>query len=115
MPFEFVAGPALFVLVIIVFAVIYLIVSVTPVKQGFEFTIERFGRYTRTLPPGLHFIFPPFDRVGAKIVGGQRGRHIVDGDNDYIRFCDVAVCADHAPLNPVRNPLKTPAAIVNTL
>ena len=67
MPFEFVAGPALFVLVIIVFAVIYLIVSVTPVKQGFEFTVERFGRYTRTLPPGLHFIFPPFDRVGSKV------------------------------------------------
>jgi regulator of protease activity HflC (stomatin/prohibitin superfamily) len=37
------------------------------VPQGREWTVERFGKYTRTLPPGLHFIMPVFDRVGAKM------------------------------------------------
>ena len=28
------------------------------VEQGYEYTVERFGRYQKTLPPGLHFIIP---------------------------------------------------------
>jgi regulator of protease activity HflC (stomatin/prohibitin superfamily) len=37
------------------------------VPQGYEFTIERFGRYTHTLTPGFHLIIPLIDRVGAKV------------------------------------------------
>lgn len=37
------------------------------VPQGYEYTVERFGRYTRTLGPGFHIIFPIVDRIGAKI------------------------------------------------
>jgi regulator of protease activity HflC (stomatin/prohibitin superfamily) len=37
------------------------------VSQGYEYTVERFGRYTRTLSPGLHLILPLVDRIGAKI------------------------------------------------
>ncbi len=36
------------------------------VPQGYEYTIERFGRYTKTLQPGLAFIIPIFDQVGKK-------------------------------------------------
>jgi len=50
-----------------VVAVVYVILSVKQVPQGREWTVERFGKYTRTLPPGLHFIMPVFDRVGAKM------------------------------------------------
>lgn len=35
--------------------------------QGYHWTIERFGRYTRTLTPGLNIIVPFIDRVGRKI------------------------------------------------
>lgn len=37
------------------------------VPQGYEYTIERFGRYTRTLTPGFHLIIPLVDRIGAKV------------------------------------------------
>lgn len=41
--------------------------SVRTVTQGYEYTVERFGRYMRTLSPGLHIIIPLVDRIGAKI------------------------------------------------
>jgi len=41
--------------------------GVKTVPQGFHWTIERFGRYTRTLKPGLNLIIPFFDTVGAKM------------------------------------------------
>lgn len=37
------------------------------VPQGREYTVERFGRYTRTLTPGLNLIIPFVDRIGAKL------------------------------------------------
>lgn len=54
---------------IVLFAVIMVFVSagVKPVSQGFNFTNERFGRYTHTLRPGINFIIPFIDRIGAKI------------------------------------------------
>ena len=54
----------------IVFAVLLLIVVFSFVKtvpQGQEWTVERFGRYTRTLTPGLHLIVPIYDRIGRKL------------------------------------------------
>ncbi len=41
--------------------------AVNTVDQGYEYTVERFGEYTRTLRPGLHFIVPYFDSIGAKM------------------------------------------------
>jgi len=37
------------------------------VKQGYEYTLEKFGRYKRTMEPGLHFIMPFFEQVGRRI------------------------------------------------
>jgi len=37
------------------------------VPQGFEYTLERFGRYQRTMDPGLHFIMPFFQAIGRRI------------------------------------------------
>jgi len=51
----------------VILAVVYVVLSVKQVPQGREWTVERFGKYTRTLPPGLHFIMPVFDRIGAKM------------------------------------------------
>jgi len=41
--------------------------AVNTVRQGYEYTVERFGEYTKTLRPGLHFIVPYFDAIGAKM------------------------------------------------
>jgi regulator of protease activity HflC (stomatin/prohibitin superfamily) len=53
--------------VIFVLAVVYVVLAVKQVPQGREWTVERFGKYTRTFSPGLHFIVPMFDRIGAKM------------------------------------------------
>ena len=57
---------SVFVIVVLVFAVALVFMGVKTVPQGFEFTVERFGRYTRTLAPGLHLIVPLVDRIGQR-------------------------------------------------
>jgi regulator of protease activity HflC (stomatin/prohibitin superfamily) len=58
---------SIFVIVLIGFVVITLFKGVRSVPQGFEYTVERFGRYTHTLPPGLGFIIPWVDAIGRKM------------------------------------------------
>ncbi len=57
----------IFVIAVPTALIIYLVFAVKTVPQGSEFTVEWFGRYTRTLRPGLNFIKPPFERIGAKL------------------------------------------------
>ena len=58
---------SVFVLFVVLFALIFVILAVQRVPQGNEWTVERFGRYVRTLEPGLALIIPVVDRVGAKM------------------------------------------------
>jgi regulator of protease activity HflC (stomatin/prohibitin superfamily) len=58
------AAPAI---AILVFALILIFTMVKSVPQGENWTVERFGRYTRTLEPGLRFLVPLMDRIGARI------------------------------------------------
>jgi len=60
-------GFDVFVLVIVGLAVITLFAAVKTVGQGYNWTVERFGRYTTTLQPGLNLIVPYFDRIGRKM------------------------------------------------
>lgn len=47
--------------------VIGIFMGVKTISQGNEYTVERFGKYRKTLVPGLHFIVPVIDRIGAKV------------------------------------------------
>lgn len=58
---------SIFVIVIVLTAVILVFLGVKTVPQGFEFTIERFGKYTRSLRPGLHLIVPVIDKIGQEL------------------------------------------------
>jgi len=58
---------SVFVLVVVVLAVIVILMGVKSVPQGMEWTVERFGRYTSTLRPGLNLIVPFVDRIGSKV------------------------------------------------
>ena len=58
---------SVFVIVVVVLAIVLVAAGVKSVSQGDEYTVERFGRYTRTLRPGLHLIVPIVDRIGAKM------------------------------------------------
>ncbi len=60
-------GSTIFVIVLVLLAIILVIAGVKAVPQGMEYTVERFGRYTRTLKPGLALIVPVVDRLGAKM------------------------------------------------
>jgi len=61
-------GPSLlFGLVLLGFAAVLIYNSIKIVPQGFEYTVERFGRYTRTLTPGLWLLVPVMDRIGLKM------------------------------------------------
>ncbi|MBS0456710.1 MAG: SPFH/Band 7/PHB domain protein [Proteobacteria bacterium] len=55
------------VLVVLVLALVFVLKAVRMVPQGYEWTVERFGKYTNTLDPGLHFLFPVMQSVGRKI------------------------------------------------
>ena len=55
------------VLAIVILIVLVLFAGIKQVPQGYNYTIERFGRFTSTLKPGLNLIIPFIDRVGAKM------------------------------------------------
>lgn len=52
---------------IVVFAVILVFMGAKRVPQGLEYTVERFGRYTKTLKPGIRFIIPFVDSIGQRV------------------------------------------------
>jgi regulator of protease activity HflC (stomatin/prohibitin superfamily) len=56
-----------FVVVFVVFLIIFVAKMVRMVPQGYEWTVERFGQYTHTMSPGLHFLFPVMQGVGRKV------------------------------------------------
>jgi regulator of protease activity HflC (stomatin/prohibitin superfamily) len=60
-------GFDIFAIVVLALAVLTLFAGVKTVSQGYNWTVERFGRYTRTLHPGLNLIVPFFDRIGRKM------------------------------------------------
>ncbi len=62
-----ISGFSIFVVAVLLLAVVLVFAGVKTVPQGMEYTVERFGRYTRTLRPGLHLITPVVDRIGAKM------------------------------------------------
>ncbi len=55
-----------FVLALLVLAVMLVALGAKRVPQGMEYTVERFGRFTRTLRPGLNLIVPVVDQIGRK-------------------------------------------------
>ncbi len=54
-------------MILLAAGIIVLFKTVRMVPQGYEWTVERFGKYTHTLTPGLHFLIPVVYGVGRKI------------------------------------------------
>jgi len=57
----------IFAVILVVLAVLGVATSVVTVKQGYEYTLERLGKYTTTLKPGFSLIVPFIDRIGHRM------------------------------------------------
>jgi regulator of protease activity HflC (stomatin/prohibitin superfamily) len=55
------------VIALVVLAALFVFAGVKTVPQSYEWTVERFGRYTHTLRPGLNLIIPFVDKIGRKV------------------------------------------------
>ena len=87
---NFFGGFEIFGLLLIVLAAVALWSTVKIVPQGYNWTIESFGRYTRTLSPGLHILIPVMERVGYKMnmkeqVMDIASQDVITRDNAMVR------------------------------
>lgn len=88
-------GFTIFVFFFVVACIITVFAGVKFVPQGSEWTVERFGKYTKTLKPGLGLIVPYLDRIGRKIsmmetVLDVPSQDVITKDNAMVR-CDGVV------------------------
>jgi len=105
-------------LVLILFAIAALWSTVKIVPQGFNYTVENFGRYTRTLAPGLHILVPVMERVGYRMNMKEQvmdipSQDVITRDNAMVRVDGVAF---HQVLNAAKSAYEVDrleASIIN--
>ena len=88
-------GFNIFVIALLVLFIAVIAAGVKIVPQGYNYTIERFGRYTRTLRPGLTLIIPFIDRIGRKLNVMEQvievpSQEVITKDNAMVRVDGVA-------------------------
>jgi len=117
----------------LIWAIVAAILGVTVVRkaviivtQGYEYTLERFGRYSMTLRPGFHFVLPFINRIGHQVNMMERvldvpSQEVISKDNAlltvdgvvFFQVLDAAKAAyevfrlEHAVLNLTVTNIRT--------
>lgn len=90
----------IFILIALVLTILYIFSAIVIVPQGFEYTLERLGKYVRTLKPGLHIIIPIIETIGARInmkemVLDVPTQDIITKDNAMVKVDGVIFFSSH--------------------
>ena len=109
-----------FGIVLLVLALILIFKCLVIVRQGYEYTIERFGRFTKVLTPGLHFIVPVIDSIGAKLnmmeqVLDVPSQEAITKDNAMVRVDGVLFFQIQDSVNAAYQVRDLHAAILNLI
>lgn len=105
------SGFDIVVIGIVILAILLLFALVKTVPQGYCYTVERFGKYTRTLQPGLNILTPFIERVGARMNVMEQVLHIPT--QEVITKDNASVSADAVAFYQVLNPAQAAYQITN--
>lgn len=99
------------VIAAVVLVILVLFAGIKTVPQGHRYTVERFGRYTRTLEPGLNLIVPFFESIGSKMNVMEQVLHIPT--QEVITRDNASVSADAVTFYQVLNAAQAAYQITN--
>jgi regulator of protease activity HflC (stomatin/prohibitin superfamily) len=104
-------GFEIFVVLVVALALVALWTTVKIVPQGFNYTVETFGRYTRTLNPGLHILIPVMERIGSRM---NMKEQVIDiPSQDIITRDNAMVTVDGVNFYQVLNAAKAAYEVEN--
>ena len=92
---DIIGASGIFALFLILMAVVLVFSMVKMVPQGYQYTVESFGKFTRSLSPGLHFLIPVVERIGQKMNMKEQvidipSQDVITRDNAMVKVDGVA-------------------------